>query len=387
MSSIGRNLILLFVVNFGVAFSVSAINPLFPLFLEDLGATVFETGLVLSVAGLFSAILMIPSGLLSDRYSRKRMITLSLFTAGLSVFLYNFAASWEQIIPWAMLFTGSSALFMTPRMALIADITKPETRATVYGVMNAAWPIGVISGPILGGFLADHHGWSYSFFLVTLVSLMCLAPALLINEERREKLERDEGKNREDQERLFDRKMIIALAIFFLFHVVGNTGRGVLIPILPKYLTETFHVSKTEVGLFFSIGFGVSTLIAQVPSGMLADRYGRKKIMVCCISTLPFFSLFWPWLNSYLLLIGLYMLTSGLWSTTWPTAMAYLVEITPKMKRGVTISIRQTAVRLGFTIGPLIGGYLWNAYDPTTPFYATAACFAAALLFAFLLKE
>jgi len=384
MLGIGRNLTLLFIINLITAVCIDMIIPLFPLFIKSLGASVFEISLVLFAQGLLSTVLMIPSGFLSDRYSRKGMIALSTLMLGLPPLFLTFVTSWEQTIPWAMMFMGAFSIFLPSRMTLIADSTEPETRATVYGIMNIAWPIGSIVGPIIGGFLADYYCWNYSFYLVTCISLFCLIPAFLLREPSR-----GGGKEKEKkrQETFFNRKVLFILAVYSFFQIFGNTGRGILDPVIPVYLTERFQTSKTQVGFFFSVGLGVATLMAQIPSGLLADKYGRKKFMACCVSMIPVLSILWPWLNSYLLLTILFMLITGLWSTTWPASTAYLMDLTPTLKRGITIGFRQTAVRLGFTIGPLVGGYLWEAYDPTASFYASAIFFAMSFLLVLLLKE
>ena len=72
MLRIGRNLTLLFIINLITAVCIDMIIPLFPLFIKSLGASVFEISLVLFVQGLSSAVLMVPSGLLSGRYAGKR---------------------------------------------------------------------------------------------------------------------------------------------------------------------------------------------------------------------------------------------------------------------------------------------------------------------------
>lgn len=384
MLRLGRNLMFLFIINLVMALCMNVINPLFPLFVQGLGASVFEISLVLFAQGLLSTVLMIPSGFLSDRYSRKGMIALSTLMVGIPPFFYALVTSWKQTIPWAMMFMGAIAVFLPPRMTLIADNTEPKIRATVYGIMNLTWPIGGLIGPIIGGFLADHYGWNYSFYFVTSLSLLCLIPAFLLREPCRGS-RKERGKKAHGT--FFKKEILFVLAVFSLFQIFGNTGRGILNPVIPLYLTDKFQVSKTQVGLFFSAGFGVAILLAQIPSGLLADRYGRKRFMTCCVSMIPVLSMLWPWLNDYLLLTILFMLITGLWSTTWPASTAYLMDLTPTLRRGITIAFRQAAVRLGFTIGPLVGGYLWEAYGPTSSFYASAISFAISFVLVLLLRE
>jgi MFS family permease len=87
-----------------------------------------------------------------------------------------------------------------------------------------------------------------------------------------------------------------------------------------------------------------------------------------------------------------YMAINGAWSTTWPSSMAHLVNAIPPAARSLSIGIRQTAVRLGFTLGPFLGGVLWSFYeggvsDPWMSFYVAAACFGCSMIPLLLLRE
>jgi len=186
---------------------------------------------------------------------------------------------------------------------------------------------------------------------------------------------------------IFGRQSFRLLGIFFLIQFFGNAARGILNPVVPLYLTDRFQVDISRVGLFFSVGYGLAVLLTQLPAGLIADKYGRKKTMVYAISLTPLISILWPWIGSYVLLTVLYMSITALWSATWPASTAYLMDKTPTERRATTATVRETSVRLGFTVGPIVGGYLWDIYDPATTFYASAAFFALSFLLVLLLKE
>lgn len=67
--------------------------------------------------------------------------------------------------------------------------------------------------------------------------------------------------------------------------------------------------------------------------------------------------------------------------------MAILLNIVDRSRWGLATGIRQTGVRLGFTIGPTLGGALWEAYGPKAPFYASAALIALSIPFLLRLRE
>ncbi|MDH5267503.1 MAG: MFS transporter [Candidatus Bathyarchaeota archaeon] len=379
-----RNLKVLFFINVSISLSSSLVSPLFPLFLDNLGATVSEISFVLFTGGVAATILMVPSGLLSDRFRRRNILILSCIMLGSGAFYLTTVTSWSQSVFGIMLFLSALSIFLPARHTIVADNADPSVMTTTYSLMNVAWPTGSIIGPVLGGFLADRYGWNYTFYVATLVSLASIIPTFFFKRTYRGDKKRDKKKFKGE---LFKRDFIILLIVFSLFQIFASAAMGIMDPVVPLYLTQTFNVDKTTVGFFFSMGIGVATLLAQFPSGILADKYGRKRVLAYSILPLPFILLLWPYVQNYLFIAVLYMFIMGLWSMTWSVAVAYLMALTPTLERGFVISIRQAAIRLGFTVGPLIGGYFWVAHGTKTPFSISAVFFALSLLLIWFLKN
>lgn len=383
MPSVDRNLSLLFLVNLIVAVYWNMTGTFNPLFIRSLDASVFQASLVLSIGGLVSTMSMLPGGLLCDKYRRRTLVTLSTTLMVISPLVCSFANSWEETILYVVINSIAFSLFTPARMIMIADSVTSTSLATTYGLMNLAWPIGGIVGPLLGGFLADNYGWTSFFYSLCIIALVCVLLSLFIRESSK-KSEVERAENAADS---LSRDAVLTLAVYFLIHAIGNTARGILGTVFPFYLTDVFHKSKIETGLFFSVGFGVATLVTQLPSGFLADRLGRKRTMVYSVALIPLFSLLFPFTHDYLLTLIIYTVITALWSATWPASAAYLMDISSTSKRGLMMGGRLTAVQLGFTVGPLVGGFLWSASDPATSFYTATFFFASSFILVLLLKE
>jgi len=382
--SLDRNLSVLFLVNIVAALYWNMTGIFVPLYIRSLGASVFQVSLVLFVGGLVSAATMLPSGFLADRYGRRKLIVLSVATMSVSPLLYSMAKTWQETILYTVINTVAFSLFTPARMTMIADSVKPTVLATSYGLMNLAWPIGGIVGPMLGGFIADNYGWTSLFYSFSITTFACTLASLCLRESMRKPVDKEE----KGISSLLNRDVAVTLALLFFIHIAGNTAGGILQTVFPFHLTENFNKSMTEAGLFFSFGFGMATLIAQLPSGLLADRAGRRKTMAYSVFLIPLLALLFLFTNDYATTLLIYMMISGLWSATWPASAAYLMDDSSSASiKGVLIGVRLTAVRLGFTIGPLIGGYLWDAFDVATSFYATAAFYALSMFLILLLKE
>ncbi len=382
MPSISRSLAILFLINVMLSIYWSAMNPFIPLFIRSLDATIFQVSIVLFIGGLVATAVMVPSGFLSDKYGERRIIVISMIFLAASPLLYTLVNTWEETILYTIINMAAFSLFIPARMSLIASNVRSSVMATAYGLMNIAWPIGGILGPLIGGFIIDNYGWNHFFYNLSIIALICAFLGLFLEDERRTE-RRVEGKRNNS----FWREAFWILLVLFLLHIAGNTARGILNTVFPFYITENFNKSNTEAGFFFSFGFGAATLIAQLPSGLLADKFGRKRVMVYFTIPIPIVTSLLLMLNDYILVLIVYTVITSLWSATWPASTAYLMALTPPSKRGSIIAVRQTAIRLGFTIGPLIGGFLWDAYGPTSSFYFTIFFFALSFILVLLLKD
>ncbi len=377
------SMIYLFTTTLVIATGMNLTISLVPLFLQYLGADVFQISLVTSVAGFASTLLTYFGGVFSDRYGRKLSICLGILLAAVPPFMYTLSTDWVQVIPWVILFNASIAFFSPARIAYIADRVETKDLGRVYGLMNIAWPVGGMIGPSLGGYLSDIYDWNAPFYFVTLISILSLLPAYLLQEGRRGEPTRDES------EILHEEGVPIrkTLAVFFGIAFLISAGINATRPLLPLYLVGFFHLSRTEVGLFFTLSFGVITLITQLSASLIIGRYGSKRAMLHSVLLLPIAFVLLPWIDNYQLLILDYAVINGLWSVTWPTSMELLMYCIPSERRGVAAGIRQTGVRLANAVAPLMGAFLWEVFDPSFSFYASAAALILCVPLIVLVKE
>jgi MFS family permease len=162
------------------------------------------------------------------------------------------------------------------------------------------------------------------------------------------------------------------LLVFFLLNLFTGLGMGTVSPITPIYLQTRFQASTAEVGLFISIGFGLTSILTQIPAGILADKYGRKRFIAICLILMPALFILWTTVNNFILLLLVQMAIYGLWSMTWPGQLSLFMEHVTQTRRGIATGLSQTGIMLGFTVGPTIGGYLWETYGNIFPYYASA---------------
>jgi DHA1 family tetracycline resistance protein-like MFS transporter len=157
---------------------------------QDLAHAAKWGGVLSLVYAVMQFFMMPVVGALSDQYGRRPIILLSLFAYGLDFLLMALAPTIALLVAARMLAGGFAATFSTAN-AYIADISPPEKRAANFGLLGAAFGLGFIIGPGIGGLLGHHFGPRAPFFFVAALGLINLVygyfflPETLAKENRR----------------------------------------------------------------------------------------------------------------------------------------------------------------------------------------------------------
>lgn len=141
-------------------FGVGLVIPILPKLVESLqggnvAAASHTVGALAALYALMQFLFAPVLGSLSDQFGRRPVILSSLFGSGLDYLLLAFAPS----LPWFFIgraLNGVSGANITAATAYIADISPPEKRAANFGIIGAAFGLGFIAGPAVGGLLGDH---------------------------------------------------------------------------------------------------------------------------------------------------------------------------------------------------------------------------------------
>lgn len=383
-TKLNRNLRLLLITNVLISLDNGLISPLFPLFLYGLKADTIQIGWVLSLGGIAAAVTVLPAGLLADRFRRRNLLVAGSIITLISCVLLSLISSWEHSIIGFILLNIAFTLIYPAAITMAADNSENESATVIYGIMNATWVSGMVVGPIISGLLADSYGWNSVFYLAVLISVFSIAPSFWLRRTRHSQVEKQELNNVKGK--FFTRNIILPLAVFSLSQCFLSASIGTLNLIIPLHLTKFFFLDQAFVGFFLSTG-QVATLLAQISSGLLAKGYNSRKIMTLSLYPLPLLPLLWLLAGNYSLLFIVNILIFGLWGMTWPVAQDYLINLSPKLMRGRTISINETLARVGFTIGPLLGGYIWGFFGAAFSFIASSIFFVLALFLILFLKK
>ncbi len=261
------------------------ILPILPFYIEKLGASGLDMGL-LTASSAFTQLIFAPIwGSLSDRVGRKPVLLVGILGYGLTMLLFGLATQlWMLFLARALNGMLSSATMPTS-MAFISDRSTAKERGGKMGQLGAAMGVGMIVGPGLGGALAV-SSLALPFFvasslcLASLLMVWLFLPESLAPEDRR----RAEQKQSKWELAPFRQAVKGPLGALMLLIFVVSFGMTGFQGILGLYALDKFGFGTTQLGAIWMVLGALMILSQGVLGGVLTGRFGEVRVIrfVCC---------------------------------------------------------------------------------------------------------
>ncbi|MGB9201223.1 MFS transporter [Methanobacterium sp.] len=322
-------------------------------------------------------------GKLSDRYGRRPILLFSLFGSAVGYFIFGIGgALWVLYI--SRLIDGFTGGNVSIANAYITDVSSEENRTQSLGIIGAAFGLGLIIGPVIGGLLSQ-ISLSAPVYVAGIFSLIATIVGFFILPESLPKNKRETIKLvRKDLNPLSSIGKFITqpiLGIFLIVFIIYNfTFSGFTIS-LPIFLIHKFNIDPLNVaGILFVSGI-VSSIVQGGLIGRLDIRFGDKKLLMAgliifSIGLIFFFiaPIFWVIYP----IIGFISLGLGL---TTPTLNSIISKIVSKNQIGEIFGVNTSLNSLMSVFGPLWAGLVYDYIRPSAPYWMGAIL----LLIAFIL--
>lgn len=153
--------------------STSALNVALPTVVRHFDASAVAAGWILLAFMLTQTILMITFGRLADMFGRRSMYLVGLATFTVAGLLCGFAPDAWTLVCLRVLQAAGSAMLLTNSAALVTAAFPRERLGQGMGIYLASFSVAALTGPTLGGFLAQHAGWQWVFWFTVPVGLAC----------------------------------------------------------------------------------------------------------------------------------------------------------------------------------------------------------------------
>lgn len=361
--------------------SFGIILPLLPSFsVNVLHMNEFLIGLIAGVFSLMQFFFNPVWGSLSDRLGRKPIITISLAGSVLSNLLLAFVFSGiiysVLIFILSRAFAGVFAANISAAQAVISDVTPPEKRTKGMGMVSAAFALGFVFGPAIGGILSENYGYSFPVFISAALSFIALLMSVFFLKETLPEDVRKKNRDLKKKINSFDLKKITALVknksfgkyiiIFFVSVFSFSNIFGTLQ--LFSERKEGLNLSQQEIGYLFSF-MGIIGVIVQLFLLKLFDRlFGEEKtLLMGCLLAMTGLGLigFSESLIFLLIVIAVMSVGNGLNNTV---AVSLLSQKINRDEQGTVLGVNQSLSSLARFLGPVWGGFVYQYLGYKFPF-------------------
>lgn len=344
-------------VGFGI------VIPVLPFYAQGtaFGATPRTVGILFASYSVMQLIFSPILGNLSDKYGRRPVLLVSIIGTGIGFLILGLAKTITMLFVGRIL-DGITGGNISTAQAYMADITSEENRAKAMGMIGAAFGLGFIFGPAIGGILS-RWGIHVPFFFA---ASLCFANATLLYFRLPETIDKKKVANERVQRRrlrdakraLKEPRLVFLLVIYFLFIMAFS----IMTSSFSFYTMFRFGYDAQETGYLFAYVGLIAVIIQGGLMGRLVKRFGELPLVI--IGALCFaISLFAvPFVGPAAGGLGALLLGGGVFSMGNSLATPALTSLASKSvgpeQQGIVLGVTQSTASLARAFGPSVSAIL-----------------------------
>ena len=368
-----------------------AVIPVLPLYAQSFGVSQAAIGGTVAVYGLARVLLGVPTGRVADWLGRRTALAIGGAVSAAGNLWCAAAATYPELVLARFVAGAGAGIVMTAGMIVLADITRTATRGRTMAIYQGVFLFAVGVGPLPGGYLAERFTLEAPFLVYGVASAFVTAIAWFgVAETRALGLQERAGSlvigPLREQLRTLAANTGFLLAC--LISLIGAAARtGALFSIVPVLARDRLDISATAIGFGFALG-SIVGLAVTYPSGAIADRYGRKAVIVPATVLTGVSMLSFSIAPDYAWFLVACTVWGGAVAAGGAAPAAYAADCAPPGANAAAMSSYRTLSDMGYVAGPILLGWLGDARGLDAPLWISAfALVTVAALFAILAPE
>jgi MFS family permease len=356
---LSRPVLALSVARMGDAIGNSILFILIPLYVAKLPSEVLHfpvpvlVGILISLYGIISTAIQPLTGALSDRLgSRRRLIQLGLLLMALATLGFVFADKFLFLVGLRAVQGIGVAITIPASMALMAAITRKETRGGSMGVYSMLRMIGFAIGPVMGGFLQVHLGFNAAFYagagflVIAMILVQFWVKDVPVNNNfAKEKF------------RIFDKSLYSAGLVAAAVSTFIMANAFSMVTTLENEFNSRLGINAFGFSLAFS-SLMIGRLILQIPLGRFSDLIGRKPLILGGLILMAPATGLLGEVTTVTQLVILRVVQGIAAAAIAAPAFAVVADLSKSGGEGRQMSIITMGFGLGIAVGPLLAGVL-----------------------------
>ncbi len=351
--------------------TMSVLGPIMPLYLTSIEVSPEILGLMFSVAMVGMVIGESSWGWVADKVGLKIPLNIGTFLCAGVVLLFIVTEKVPAIFLIFFFWGIVRSALIGPCRGYIGANAPPLRRATFMAIIAAMLAASRSLGALPSGFIVDTWGYNAIFFVSCGIAL--LGGFIVVVGLRKIRLfetTRSANVTSPGEElaslgqgfkyRSFTPQCMVTFLEFL--------GLGVSIAFLPLLATQVVGVGATEVGILFTIR-GLAAMILSIPMGTLADRKGKRALMIVGLLISAAAMAGMAFVQSFLWLIASAIFQSLGFAMFSPAALGLLSDSVPLHRQSTAMGIYGgVCENTGIIAGSALGGFIWSAWGPRPTF-------------------
>jgi multidrug resistance protein len=344
------------------------IIPLLPFYAESFGASAFAIGLLGTSFSLMQFLFSPVWGRWSDRIGRKPIILVGLLGSCLSYLALALSTSLTLIFV-ARIVGGIAGANIPTAQAYIADVTTPENRARGMGMVGAAFGLGFIFGPAIGGLLSRVSPETPMWFAAALCLSNFVAAWFFLPESRPvSATTRELGRMEAFRHAMGKPALVLLLALYFIVTLAFSGFEATF----ALFSEAKFGFTSSSIGFLFAFIGLVLAIVQGVLVHKVVKVIGERRLIPFAIFAIAVGIGMIPFVWSVpTLLVALGVLAVGM-GFNGPSLSSMVSRLADPDDQGGILGLASSLASLGRVVGPAWGGYLYGAYGMTTPYMSAA---------------
>ena len=352
----------MYLTNFLTSVTFGTAIYLLPVFAEGLGASYIDLGIIGAVGNAFYTISTLVSGFLLDRLERVRFYMAFSILGSMVVLAFSATTRVSEVVVVRGFLGLASAAFWVAASTLISDMSPPELLTQSIGRYNLSWIVAFIAGPFLGGIISDACGFPALFVLLFALGIVSFVVILRRLHPRVKSWNRDRSKG-------FDLSALRGLQLAYFALVPYAVVLGVYMAILPGHM-KGLGIPGSMVGLLLTVSNGFRGLGFFSAKRFVSWGAGRSlfvaSILMCVALSMVVYSVD---ALGFFLPLAMYGLAGGI---VTPVILDYIAYRTPSDALGTAMGVHEAIYGFGMCVGPVAGGFIADAFSPSTLYVSLA---------------
>ncbi|KPK62009.1 MAG: hypothetical protein AMS21_08365 [Gemmatimonas sp. SG8_38_2] len=362
--------------------------PLLPFYATDFGADPMIIGLVVAMHPAMQFLFGPIWGRLSDRIGRRPILLLGLVGSGLSYLLFGLATNLTWLFA-SRIMQGIAGANIPVAQAYIADSTDLENRTRGMGLVGAAFGLGFIAGPAIGGVLVN-LGYAAPGFFAAALSLANAGAAFFYLPESLSPDAKASAARASDLGLLGRMRLAVsfgrspAIGTLMAIYVLATFVFAAFTTVFPLWIAIKLDYDAQHAGYLMAYLGLLMAIVQGRLIGPMARQFGERRLLVIGTTVLILGYALMPLADTLLILCAVLVLIALGSGLNWPTATSLASQHAAIDRQGGVLGVMQSLSALGRMLGAAWAGWVFGTWQAATPFTLSAVIMSLAAAFAIL---